>query len=240
LQGNVTVSGASVLNGGATAGALFVTGGSLFQGDITVSGASVFNGGATAGSIFVTGNSVLNSAVTAGTLFVSGASTFSGESSFAIGFTSANAVITSSSIGTLWATTVSSGTLHATTSLYSNTREITPSLGDIWAEKSFNASNNVTSAANVTNLVFDNTIVRSFNAYVSVTIVKSTGSNLYANFELKAVQKAGTWVINSSYVGDFTGVVFSITDQGQVQYTNINHLFYSSSVMKFRAHTTSI
>jgi hypothetical protein len=207
----------------------------LFQGAVTVSGASVFNAGATAGALFITGGSLLQ-----GTLAVSGGSTFHGENSFSIGFTAANAVITSSSIGTIWATTTSSGTLHATTALWSNTREITPSLGDIWAEKSFSAANNISSAANVTGLTFDSAVARSFNAYVSVSIVKSNGSNLYANFELKGIQKVGSWVINSSYVGDFTGIVFSIDSNGQVQYTSTNQLFYTSSTLKYRAHTTSV
>jgi hypothetical protein len=197
-------------------------------------------------------------------------STISAGSVYAPLATISNVVMTASSTGTLNANTgITSGTLLAVnsadasgvgsggsltvlgggaiskklyvgTSLYSNTVNITPSLGDIGSEVSFVASNNQSSAIDITGFVFDNAIVRSFDCVISITIVKSVGDNLYANFQLKGVQKSSSWVINSSYIGDYTGITFSITNAGHVQYTSSNQLFWTSTDMKFRGFTTSV
>jgi len=63
---------------------------------------------------------------------------------------------------------------------------------------------------------------------------------LYTNFDIKGVQKGSSWIINTSYIGDFSGIVFSITSVGQIQYTSTNRLFWTSTTMKFRGHTTSV
>jgi hypothetical protein len=113
-------------------------------------------------------------------------------------------------------------------------------LGDIGSEVSFTAGNNISSAENITGFAFDNAITRAFCCIISVEIVKSVGSNLYANFELKGIQKGASWVLNSSYIGDYTGIVFSISNSGQVEYTSSNQLFWTSTTMKFRGYTTSV
>ena len=46
--------------------------------------------------------------------------------------------------------------------------------------------------------------------------------------------------MNSSFIGDTTGVVFSITSAGQIQYTSTNLAGWSSSSFHYRALTTSI
>jgi len=63
---------------------------------------------------------------------------------------------------------------------------------------------------------------------------------LYTNFDIKGVQKGSSWIINTSYIGDYSGIVFSITSVGQIQYTSTNQLFWTSTTMKFRGHTTSV
>jgi hypothetical protein len=122
-----------------------------------------------------------------------------------------------------------------------NTRNITPSLGDLIKENSFVSANSVTSASAITGFNFSNTIVRSFNSLTSVYIAKSAGGNLAAIFELKGIQKntAGSWTLNSTFVGDNTGVVFSIDSTGQVNYTSTSIGNYVSSIIKFKALTTS-
>lgn len=74
----------------------------------------------------------------------------------------------------------------------------------------------------------------------SITIVRSAGGNLYANYEIKGIQKASGWVINTAYVGDATGITFSIGSDGQMKYESTNQSNFTSSTIKFRALTTSI
>jgi hypothetical protein len=200
-----------------------------------------FTSGFTSANAFITNSSVANMVLTAGTVGnIAGNTVFNDTVGFTSGFTSANAFITNSSVGTMWATTTSSGNHYVTSDLYANTVKITPSLGDIGSEVSFAAANDQSANANITSFAFSNAVVRAFQCIVSVTIVKSNGSNLYSNFELKGIQKGSGWVVNSSYVGDYTGIVFSITNTGQIQYTSTNQSLWTSTTMKFRGYTTSI
>lgn len=111
------------------------------------------------------------------------------------------------------------------------------SAGDI-NETSFSAANNQGAAANVTGLAFANGVVRSFKAQVSVSI--DATADLFEVFELTGVQKGSSWDMAVSSVGDNSGIVFSITTAGQVQYTSTNVAGFVSDAMKFRASTTSI
>ena len=111
------------------------------------------------------------------------------------------------------------------------------SAGDI-NETSFSAANNQASPANVTGLAFANATVRSFKALVSVTI--DATSDLFEAFELMAVQKGATWDMTISSVGDDSGVVFSITNSGQIQYTSTNITGFVSNTIKFKAYTTTV
>jgi hypothetical protein len=156
-----------------------------------------------------------------------------------INVTDATGIATGGSLTVLGGAAISKK-LYVGTDLYANTVKITPSLGDIGSEVSFTAGNNVSSAADITSFAFNNSIARAFCSIISVTIEKSVGSNLYANFELKGIQKGSSWVLNSSYIGDYTGIVFSITSTGQVQYTSSNQLFWTATTMKFRGYTTSV
>jgi len=147
--------------------------------------------------------------------------------------------------GTLGASTsISTGNLYASSSLVTNTIDMTPSLGDIIKEVSFSAENNQLSLANITNLAFPNNTVRSFSAIVSVCIMKSTGTNLYANFDIKGIQKdIGDWAINTNFIGDNTGIVFTVSNvnsKGQIQYISEDLSNWVSTTFKFKATTTSI
>jgi hypothetical protein len=141
-------------------------------------------------------------------------------------------------------TSISTGNIYASNALVSNTIDMTPSLGDIIKEVSFSAQNNQLSVANITNLAFPNNTVRSFSAIVSVCIVKSAGQNLYANFDIKGIQKdIGDWAINTNFIGDNTGIVFSISNvnsKGQIQYISEDLSNWVSTTFKFKATTTSI
>ena len=268
--GTINVTGDSILHGGVTAGTLYVSGASILDlgittGTINVTGDSILHGGVTAGTLYVSGASILDLGITTGGLYVTGASVFglgltggslniTGESWLQGAVTAGALNVTGNSIleNNL---TVTTGNVTISTndyypildassatggSIIFNTVDVSPSLGDISRERIFTAANNQTTPADITNFIFSNSVVRAFDAIVSVTILTTSGPNKYAYYNLKGVQKDGNWVVNSSYVGDTTGFTFSITNSGQIQYTSTDTLNYDSSFVSFRALTTSV
>ena len=111
------------------------------------------------------------------------------------------------------------------------------SAGDI-QEASFAMSNNQAAPANVTGLAFASGVVRSFTALVSVEIDATV--DLYEQFTLNGINKGGSFDMSVYAVGDNSGVTFSITSAGQVQYTSGNAAGFVSGSIKFRAITTSV
>lgn len=102
--------------------------------------------------------------------------------------------------------------------------------GDI-SQTSFTAADNQSSAADITGLLFSNAAVRSFRAQLSIL-----RNATYSNYQLDGIQKASSWDLSQEFVGDDTGIVFSITNAGQVQYTSSNT--GSTATLKFRAAVT--
>lgn len=115
--------------------------------------------------------------------------------------------------------------------------DITPNIGDISAEKTFNAQNNQSTPDNVTGFIFNNQ-TKSFTGSICVHIITDT-DEYDALYELKGIRKKTRWDMNSSYVGDYTGIRFYITNTGQIQYTSDNKTNWISTQMKFRALTTT-
>ena len=233
--GALFVTGESILHGGVTAGTLYVTGASILDlgvtaGTINVTGDSILHGGITAGSLYVTGASYLHDGITTGCLNVTGASLLQDD----VTITSANVIISTNDYSPILNATVATGG-----SILMNTVDVSPSLGDISRERYFSANNNQSIADNITGFVFSNSVVRAFDAIVSVTIYAG-GNSSYAYYNLKGVQKNGNWVLNSSFVGDITGFTFSINGSGQIQYTSTNIASFTSSYVNFRALTTSV
>lgn len=111
------------------------------------------------------------------------------------------------------------------------------SAGDI-NETSFSAADGQGTAANVTGFAFANATVRSFKALVSVSI--DATADLFESFEILGVQKGSGWDIAVSSTGDTSGIVFSITNAGQIQYTSTSVSGFVSNTMKFRAITTTV
>lgn len=103
---------------------------------------------------------------------------------------------------------------------------------------SFSLANNQSSVADVTGLAFSASAVRGFSALVTVTI--DATADLYETFELIGINKAGSFDMIISSSGDDSGIVFSVTSAGQVQYTSSNYSGFVSGTIKFRAITTSI
>ena len=102
---------------------------------------------------------------------------------------------------------------------------------------SFSGANNQAVAADVTGLAFANGSIRAFNAIVSVTVIAT--SSLYEVFNLTGIQRGADWIMSASSVGDVSGVTFSITNAGQVQYQSTNNAGFTSLTMKFRAEVTT-
>lgn len=105
-------------------------------------------------------------------------------------------------------------------------------------ETSFSIANNQAAPANITGLAFSNAAVRSFSTTVSVSI--DATADLFEVFEIKGIQKGSEWDFSVSSTGDNTGISFSITNAGQIQYTSASYAGFVSGVMKFRASTTSV
>ncbi len=111
------------------------------------------------------------------------------------------------------------------------------SAGDL-PEDSFSTANNQSSPANVTGFAFANAEVRSFKALASVEI--DADDDLFEVFDIQAIQKGSSWDLAAVSTGDNSGIIFSITAGGQVQYTSTNVSGFASGLIKFRAITTSV
>jgi hypothetical protein len=111
------------------------------------------------------------------------------------------------------------------------------SSGDI-NQTSFSASNNQVAAADVTGFAFANGAVRSFRAIASVYI--DATSDLYESFIIHGLQKASDWVIDISSIGDASGISFSITSAGQIQYVSNSYPGFVSATINFRAESLGI
>lgn len=106
------------------------------------------------------------------------------------------------------------------------------SAGDI-SETSTTFVDNQSTAADVTGLAFANGTVRSFDAQVVV----ERGST-YEVYNLKGVQLSASWAMSIDSTGDDTGLTFTITAAGQVQYTSTST--GSGGNLKFRATTLTV
>lgn len=116
--------------------------------------------------------------------------------------------------------------------------------GDI-AEASYTKTSGVTSALSnevVTNLRFQESVVRSFDILASVQI--DTTSDKWQVVRIIGIQKgSGTWDITPINSGDETGLVFDILSSlgyGQLVYAISADASRTAINMKFRAITTSI
>ena len=107
------------------------------------------------------------------------------------------------------------------------------SFGDI-NETTSNLNNNVSTPTDVINFTFDNGSVRSFEAQAIVVINATT--NLYETFNITGIQKDSDWFLNYTSNGDNSGIVFTITSTGQIQYVSSNYPGYSAGSINFRVN----
>jgi hypothetical protein len=216
---SVTNGGSLLTDGGASVGKrLFVGTGLVSANDSNTMG-NVFTTGGNVGVGTVTPSHVLD--VNGG--FRSTTATISNIVSTNItaatlnvsdGITSANARITSLTTSNLVSNNVNLGI----SSFFSG---------------SFSASNNMSVPTNVTGFAFANADTRSFQSTVTVTILRSSGGNLYEQFTIYGFQTESGWTIYVSKLGDDSGYAFSITAAGQMQYTSPNTANFTSSTVRY-------
>jgi hypothetical protein len=96
---------------------------------------------------------------------------------------------------------------------------------------SFAGANNQVAAANVTDFVFST--ANSFRAQANVQV--DATADLFEVVEIQGIKKSADWEISQMSTGDDSGVSFSITSGGQVQYTSNNYAGFVSLTIEFRA-----
>lgn len=125
--------------------------------------------------------------------------------------------------------------------LYVDHVNITPSSGDLVKESEYSAQNNLSTPEIIDGFRFDSNKVRAFHALVSVEVI-CDGLELYSCHDIHGINKESQWVINNRFIGDNTGISFSIdydNQYGQLKYTSQNHQNWQQSKIKFRALTTT-
>ncbi len=129
------------------------------------------------------------------------------------------------------------GSIYASANLRSNLTII----GDTSVEfsGSFVAGNNVASPLDITGISFNTSQIRSFTVTLAITVSKGA-PNLYSQVVIEGVQKNNTWDIFSSELGDDTGIVFSITAAGQLQYTSLNYASWVSTTFRWNAKAINL
>lgn len=114
----------------------------------------------------------------------------------------------------------------------------TTDTGDI-PETLYTSTTDTPTNESITGLAFANASIRAFKAQITVLINATT--NLYAFYELNAIQNTTGWYLTQSYTGDESSVVFSVTSAGQVQYSKtVSSSGYTSTPIKFRAQVITV
>lgn len=95
--------------------------------------------------------------------------------------------------------------------------------------------NNQVTPVDITGFAFANANVQAFKATISVKV--DATADLFEVYTLDGIQKSANWEMAQMAVGDDSGVVFSITNAGQIQYTSSNYSGFVSGEFSFRAFT---
>jgi hypothetical protein len=102
----------------------------------------------------------------------------------------------------------------------------------------FTLTNNQSSAADVTGLLFDPIGTKAF--FLDYFIYRSTGSSGVAQSgQLRGVYNSftSTWLMSDDYSGENAGITFSILSSGQIQYTSTD-IVGSTSTLKYAPRKT--
>lgn len=105
----------------------------------------------------------------------------------------------------------------------------------------FSASNNISTPTAITNLIFPTANVRAFSLNIQIQLLAGSGSNnLYAYYTIDGIQNASGWAIDDTFIGDVTGLSFSIDNTGQIYYTSTNIANWISCTLSYKATSYSI
>jgi hypothetical protein len=232
-----TVSSGSISTPNSTIGNLNstnVTTNSLIA--TTVSSGSISTPNSTIGNLNstnVTTNSLIATTVSSGSISTPNSTivnlnttNITSTNIFTTGFTSTNLLATNNTLTNTIFTNFTVGTLLANNL----------NLGSVsMFSGSFSASNNQASAAAVTGLIFNSSNVNYFECILTVGITTSVPSTLNAVYTIRGNYNASGWAIAVSYIGDNTGITFSINSStGQISYTSTNVSFWTSDIFRFR------
>jgi hypothetical protein len=105
-------------------------------------------------------------------------------------------------------------------------------IGDITSTE-FTALDNQPTPQEVTGLSFNNADVRSFKLIISID-----RNTLLEQVTINAIQKSSEWDYSIIRVGDDTGINFTISNSGQVEYTSTP--LGSTAALNFRAFVTKV
>lgn len=112
------------------------------------------------------------------------------------------------------------------------------SSGDI-DESNYSITADIVANENVGGFAFSSLAVRSFDAHVSVEV--DATADAFESFRLMGINKgAAGWDMTVESLGDDSGVSFTITSTGQVQYSKTTSAGWTSGTIRFRAITTSL
>lgn len=110
-------------------------------------------------------------------------------------------------------------------------------LDGVIPETSFSGTQNA-SNANVTGFIIPTASIRTFKALVSVTV--DATSDLYEQIEIIGINRGGTWSLFFVQFGDNSGVTFTITAAGQIQYSSTSYSGFVSLQINFRSISLKI
>ena len=226
INGDLNFNGSLYQNGAAYKSSQWTSTGN----DISYTTGSVLTTGLTTGNLNFTGDIYRNGVLYSGSAWITGTDgslSYTSGSLISSTFNAQNAVFTNSSLG--------SATINDFVNL--KTDNLNLGISNMYSG-SFTANNNVSTPANITGLAFDNGVIRSFNATVTITVLKSTNQNLYESYTLDGFQTGSGWNLYTSHIGDDSGVSFSITNTGQVKYTSIDQsIDWISTILRFNVST---
>jgi hypothetical protein len=105
----------------------------------------------------------------------------------------------------------------------------------------FAASNNVSTPTAITGLIFPTANIRAFSLNIQIQLLAGSGSNnLYAYYTIDGIQNTSGWAIDDTFIGDVTGLSFSIDNTGQIYYTSTNVANWISCTLSYKATSYSI
>lgn len=152
--------------------------------------------------------------------------------------TTASKALQSDASGFITASTVTSTELGYVSGVTSSIQTQLDAAVPAIPESTFIGADNQASPADVTGLAFSNASIRSFTADIQVVVLATT--NLYEKFTIHGIQRDADWVINQESMADVSGVIFSITNAGQIQYISDSYPGFTSLTIKFRATTLGV